>query len=260
MKYGVCKLSLVPGRSEPSDKSEMVTQILFGDHYKILEERAKWTRIRTGYDKYECWICKKQTFEVDKFLYDQLDKSDEIALCSELTQPVKHVNSGSLISLTLGATVPLLQTNNQFKLGVDEYVFLGSIFRGKSKSRSVAIEFAKLFINAPYLWGGKSPFGIDCSGFVQLVYKLIGVKLPRDAYQQAEIGNTLSFVEEALEGDLAFFDNADGDIIHVGLILKDNYILHASGSVRLDRIDHQGIYNNDTKSYSHKLRLIKSII
>ena len=117
-----------------------------------------------------------------------------------------------------------------------------------------------LFLNAPYLWGGRSPFGIDCSGFTQIIYKSIGFKLPRDAYQQATIGQTLSFIEESESGDLAFFDNEEGKIIHVGIMLSDNKIIHASGKVRIDSIDHQGIFNAETNRYSHKLRIIKRII
>ena len=117
-----------------------------------------------------------------------------------------------------------------------------------------------MYLNAPYLWGGKTPFGIDCSGFTQMVYKLNGFALPRDAYQQAEIGETLSFVEEAEPGDLAFFDDDEGNIIHVGMVLEQGTIIHASGKVRIDALDHQGIYNKELKNYSHKLRLIKKII
>jgi hypothetical protein len=260
MKYGVCKLSIVPGREESSDKSEMITQLLFGDHYKIIEEKAKWTKVRVAYDKYECWICIKQTHEISKEQYEKLESQEKLAICTALTQPVKHIDSKEMLPITLGSTLPLLKKNNQFALGDDEYVFIGSTYKPSKPSREKSIDFARMFINAPYLWGGKSPFGIDCSGFVQLVYKLIGIKLPRDAYQQAEIGQTLSFVEEAQQGDLAFFDNSEGEITHVGIILNDNYILHASGKVRLDKIDHQGIFNMEKKSYSHKMRLIKSII
>ena len=127
-------------------------------------------------------------------------------------------------------------------------------------SREKIVDNAMMYVNAPYLWGGRSPFGIDCSGFTQLVYKIGGKKLPRDAYQQAEIGQTLSFVEEAENGDLAFFDNEEGSIIHVGILLGENEIIHSSGKVRIDKIDHQGIFNVDTKKYSHKLRLIKKIL
>jgi len=117
-----------------------------------------------------------------------------------------------------------------------------------------------MYLNAPYLWGGRSPFGIDCSGFTQVIYKLNGFKLPRDASQQATIGETLSFIEESESGDLAFFDNEEGNIIHVGIMLENNNIIHASGKVRIDKIDHQGIFNSETNTYSHRLRLIKKIL
>ena len=117
-----------------------------------------------------------------------------------------------------------------------------------------------MYLNAPYLWGGRGPLGIDCSGFTQMVYRLQGVELPRDAYQQAEVGTTLSFIEESEAGDLAFFDNEEGKIIHVGIILSDNYIIHASGKVRIDRLDQQGIFNAEVRTHTHKLRIIKSVI
>ena len=130
---------------------------------------------------------------------------------------------------------------------------------GPTNLAAAIIENAFLYMNSPYLWGGKSPLGIDCSGYVQMVYAMNGIDLPRDAYLQAEIGQSLSFIEEAEEGDLAFFDNDDGKIIHVGIMLKDHRIIHASGKVRVDRIDHQGIFRNESNDYSHSLRIIKKI-
>ena len=116
-----------------------------------------------------------------------------------------------------------------------------------------------MYLNAPYLWGGKTPFGIDCSGFTQMVYRLNGFKLMRDAYEQATQGNALSFIEESSPGDLAFFDNKEGNITHVGIIMENNHIIHAHGKVRIDRLDQTGIYNVDLRTHSHKLRVIKSI-
>ena len=125
--------------------------------------------------------------------------------------------------------------------------------------KSEIVHKAFLFLNTPYLWGGKTPFGIDCSGFTQLVYKLCGHTLLRDAKDQATQGEVLSFIEESEPGDLAFFDNEEGVITHVGIIMQDYFIIHASGKVRIDVLDHSGIYNTDTKKHTHKLRVIKRI-
>lgn len=260
MKYGVSQLSIVPGRAEASDKSEMVTQVLFGEHYKIIEERAKWVKIRIAFDKYECWIDRKQAYEVNKETYDEIEQNKVWNCTTDLAGIASHINSGQLIPIVMGSTLPnFKEEKTRWAKEVFEYsgLFAPSDL-GLDRSR--IIDNAMMYLNAPYLWGGRSSFGIDCSGFTQAVYKIAGKKLPRDAYQQAEIGTTLSFVEEAEDGDLAFFDNEEGDIIHVGILLNENEIIHASGKVRIDKIDHQGIFNVDTGRYSHKLRLIKKIL
>jgi cell wall-associated NlpC family hydrolase len=119
---------------------------------------------------------------------------------------------------------------------------------------------AESFVNSPYLWGGRSPYGIDCSGLIQVIFKMIGEKLPRDASQQVTRGETVNFMNLTQVGDLAFFDDEEGNIVHVGMILPENRIVHSSGFVKIDRIDQQGIYNIETKRYSHKLRVIKRIL
>ena len=139
------------------------------------------------------------------------------------------------------------------------YKFLGKKTQGFSEKKHL-INNALIFLNAPYLWGGRTPFGIDCSGFTQIVYRLQGINIPRDAHQQAEVGNTLSFIEESQEGDLAFFDDSEGEITHVGIIMNNNNIIHASGKVRIDKLDQQGIFNIEKKIHTHKLRIIKSIV
>mgnify|MGYP001812336606 CR=1 FL=1 len=140
-----------------------------------------------------------------------------------------------------------------------QHEFEGDTNSGKSK-KSNLITTALQYLNAPFQWGGKTPFGIDCSGLSQMVYKINGYSLPRDAEEQAAQGDVLSFVEESEPGDLAFFDNNEGVITHVGIIMKNNYIIHAHGKVRIDRIDQTGIFNSELGAYTHKLRVIKKII
>ena len=260
MKYGFCHLSVIPGRLDPSDPSEMITQVLFGDHFKVIEERAKWVKIRNAFDKYESWIDRKQLFEISKEEYTLIDEEKYPKLSSELVGVIRNEDD-EIVPILLGATLPGINDDLSFEVQGKSFVFDGSISTTKKNELKVRlIENAYMFMNAPYLWGGKTPFGIDCSGLSQMVYKLNGIHLPRDAYQQAEKGITLSFVEEAEPGDLAFFDDAEGNITHVGILLENNLIIHASGKVRVDPIDHQGIFNKELNNYSHKLRLIKKII
>lgn len=249
MLYGICNLSVVPLRFEPSDKSELVSQVLYGEHFKVLEKRKKWSRIRIAYDKYEGWIDNKQYLEISEDKYKILENRESI-YSSDLVEFVEN-NANELIPISLGSIIS----------GIDllGHKHDGNTVSGKQKKDNI-LNTAFLYLNTPYLWGGKTPFGIDCSGFTQMVYKLNGHKLLRDASQQATQGEALSFIEESEPGDLAFFDNADGDIIHVGIIMKDNYIIHAHGKVRIDRLDHSGIYNVDDNTHTHKLRVIKKII
>lgn len=249
MDYGISNLSLVPLRAEASDASEMVTQVLYGEHFKVLEIRKKWSRIRLAFDKYEGWIDNKQYLNIAE--EDYLDfEGKELKLSSDLVDFVT-ASDNQLFSICLGSNVSASH-------------YLTHLFEGKSISailpKEHLIETALLYLNTPYLWGGKSPFGIDCSGFTQMVYKLNGYKLLRDASQQATQGEALSFIEESEPGDLAFFDNEEGKITHVGIIMKDNYIIHAHGKVRIDRLDHSGIFNYDVRNHTHKLRVIKRII
>lgn len=256
MQFGICNLSITPLRAEPSDPSEMVSQVLFGDYFKVLEKRTKWSKIRVSSDNYEGWVDNKQYLEITENEYHSLLKSP-LVLSAELIDFISDENE-ILSTIPLGASLPFFQANT-FQMGATTFTFDGSITRGK-KEKNHLIKTAFTYLNTPYLWGGKTPFGIDCSGFTQMVYKLCGYQLKRDASQQATQGDVLSFIEESEPGDLAFFDNSEGNIVHVGIIMSDNYIIHAHGKVRIDRLDHSGIYNIDTKRHTHKLRVIKKII
>ncbi|WP_395045894.1 NlpC/P60 family protein [Flavobacterium sp.] len=252
--FGICNLANIPLRIEPSDRSELVSQVLFGEHFTVLEKNQKWAKIRLFFDDYEGWIDNKQFAPITEEQFEQLSK-DSIVLNSDL---IEYITSPKnlLIPIPLGSSLSFL---NYEAINTDNFSFEGLRISGV-KPKSNLINTAFMYMNAPYLWGGKTPFGIDCSGFTQMVYKLNGYKLFRDASQQAGQGEALSFIEESEPGDLAFFDNEEGNIIHVGIIMDDNYIIHASGKVRIDRLDHLGIYNAEVNKHTHKLRVIKKII
>ncbi|MBE99248.1 C40 family peptidase [Flavobacterium coralii] len=252
--FGICNLAIVPLRLEPSDRSEMTSQVLFGEHFKILEQNQKWSRIALAYDGYTGWIDNKQFRNISEIEYGQLEKVPAVLnadLIEYITTP-----GNQLMPIPIGASLSFLDHTT---INTENYVFEGLRATGVSGKHNL-LRTAFMYLNAPYLWGGKTPFGIDCSGFTQMVYKLNGYKLLRDASQQATQGEALSFIEESEAGDLAFFDNEEGTIIHVGIIMEDNYIIHAHGKVRIDRLDHLGIYNIDTRRHTHKLRVIKKVI
>ena len=248
MQYGVCNLSVVPLRAEASDASEMVSQVVYGEHFKVLDIRKKWSRIRLSYDEYEGWIDNKQYLEISKEIHDELDSCDS-QFSTELVDFVSTSENG-LMSICMGSHVHASRI-----LG---HQFEGDFIAEKQTKKHI-IETAVLFLNSPYLWGGKTPFGLDCSGFTQMVYKINGHALLRDSSQQATQGESMSFIDESEPGDLAFFDNEEGTIIHVGIIMEDHHIIHAHGKVRIDRLDQTGIFNYQEKKHTHKLRVIKRI-
>jgi hypothetical protein len=244
-------LSVIPVRLEPVDLSEMVSQVLFGEHFEIIESDRQWRKIRLAFDAYCGWIDFKQLQPISEEQFNKLENSNLI-LSNDLVS-LSAKDNGNYVAILQGSCL------NFINFYEPNFVFDGS-FISTIQPKSAIIETAYAYLGAPYLWGGKTIFGIDCSGFTQMVYKLCGYKLLRDASQQASQGESLSFIEESEPGDLAFFDNEDGKIIHVGIMLQDNYIIHASGEVRIDRLDHLGIYNVKTRKHTHKLRVIKKII
>ncbi len=236
MNKGICNVSIAPLRADSSDKSEIVSQLLYGESADIIEVKDNWTKIITHYDNYEAWMDTKQISPVsDEFVTSRKRNLVKEPFQSTMTE------SGKVL-LSMGSEVNFETT---------------APTRGRDLSESI-VNCAKEFLNVPYLWGGKSFFGIDCSGFTQIIYKIHGIKIPRDAYQQAEIGDALTFIEEAKPGDLAFFENKDGRIHHVGIILADQKIIHAHGKVRIDSLDTSGIFNKDQNKHTHKLRFIRS--
>ncbi len=255
MNYGLCNLSNISLRIEPDNRSEMTSQLLFGDHFEIIEKSKQWLKVKLNFDNYQGWIDSKQCIEITKEYYEKLNDAPTL-LSSELVDIVED-NDNNLLSIVLGTRLPFYN-NNSFDLNGKKYSFEGNI-SNKEPSKKNIIKTAFMYLNTPHLWGGKTPFGIDCSGFTQMVYKINGFKLFRDSSQQATQGEVLSFIEESEPGDLAFFDDNEGTIIHVGVILANNYIIHVSGKVRIDRLDQSGIYNAELRKHTHKLRVIKKM-
>lgn len=224
---GICFLSAVPVRSEPSDKAELVNQALFGETFDILQQEEKWSKIRLHHDQYEGWMDNKQW--------------------KKYTGKATDYRTKTVVNL------PFIKTK--------EFIYPAGSYADISvrPTQNTLIQTAKQFLNTPYLWGGRTFMGIDCSGFTQIVFRIHGIHLLRDAYQQATKGKKVS-VKNSETNDLAFFHNASGKIIHVGIVIKEKNVLkiiHAAGRVRIDTLDERGIWNAEIQAYSHTLHSIK---
>jgi cell wall-associated NlpC family hydrolase len=230
----------------------MLSQILFGEKYTITEKIGHWYKIETLFDNYSGWIDVNHLQQAED--HDEMNghvlnrslpcfKNDKTKLVLEAGCEIYNPDFGEMVFLV---------SEDKFSVGSD---FSPAYFTSGDSITDTAMKF----INSPYIWGGRIPSGIDCSGFVQLVYKIHGIKIPRDSCQQAEAGENISFIDEAVPGDLVLFDDERGRITHVGMILSKGLVIHASGRVRIDNIDHQGIFKNEIKGYSHKLRTIRRI-
>ena len=246
-KLAFCLVTVAPIRSEASDSSEIVSQLLFGEPVEILKFHETWINIRTIMDGYEGHVDIKHLLPLtnkefknwlNDFSYqEEFTKSITTAWGKQLT------SRGSFIS-----------SESTFKIG--DFAFSQNV--EERKFSTSLVESAKELVNVPYLWGGKSVFGIDCSGFVQLIFRLHNFNLPRDAYQQAEIGETIEFINSQ-PGDLAYFINKKGKIIHVGLVIGNSKIIHASGRVRIDNLTASGIFNTDYNKETHQLHFIRRV-
>ncbi|MBK7479229.1 MAG: C40 family peptidase [Bacteroidales bacterium] len=248
----VCCNVFVPLRSGPSHRSEMLSQVLFGEKYRIIDHVGHWYRIETLFDNYRGWI------DTDHLQHSAAGQDDTGQVLNR-SLPC-HREDGTRMVLEAGCEVydPDFEKGS-FRAGNCTFSAAPDFNQSYLKASGSLADTALKFINSPYIWGGRIPSGIDCSGFVQLVYKIQGLKIPRDSRQQAEAGNSISFLEETLPGDLLLFDDESGKINHVGMLLSRGLVIHASGRVRIDIIDAQGIYKKEKKGYSHKLRTIRRI-
>ncbi len=256
--YHLCRVAVAPLRKEPSDRSEIVSQLLFGDRIKLLEKTEKWCKVITQHDDYEGWMDYKQLKLISEVAF--LDESVYTYLTPIQLDNTLIASNGTKYYLTPGSTLPNYK-EGFCSVGDEKFEVTSMPFvPNKSCFKENIEKTAKFFENTSYLWGGRTFFGIDCSGFVQTVYNLNGIQLRRDASQQAEQGEVVDFLASATLGDLAFFDNEEGKITHVGLMLNNHEIIHSAGKVHIDPIDNQGIYSVELGRYTHKLRIIKRYI
>ncbi|MDD4921816.1 MAG: C40 family peptidase [Bacteroidales bacterium] len=272
MQAGICAVPLLPLRSEPSERSEMISQILFGELFEVLEEKDSWSRIRNHSDGYTGWCTKKMLQLLPTALVEKLKAMQPVITRDLLSpcvrqgekEPQLYIPAGSRLYFSghQAELFPLYRTRQKAVNPEIEYWFIpsDSIVSSISDITQSLVRSAGLFLNAPYLWGGKSVLGVDCSGLVQLVYSMCGFFLPRDAKDQALLGEHILTLSEARPGDLAFFTNAEGKVIHVGMMLEDSRIIHASGDVHIDPVDSTGIYSETLGLYTHQLFFIRRLI
>jgi len=260
MEYGICLLTVIPVRKSPSEKAEMVTQLLFGECFSVEETKDSWLKIICSYDNYEGWIDKKCVKEVAKQTFKQLNNHTSQTVTSSITKIIREDKTEMFI--LPGSTLHFFNNDN-YSLTIENENFFfekESVEKIKKTTQNTILETGLQFINAPYIWGGRSLFGIDCSGFVQVVFKINKIKLPRDAFQQKEMGLLVKQINDIKQADIAFFQDETGKIIHVGIALERNKIIHASGLVRIDKLDSTGIFNEEINQYTHRLNCIKRIL
>ncbi len=259
MNHGIVQTPCIAVRKEASEQSEMRSQLLFGEIFEIQESQGRWLNIRNEYDGYEGWVSRSGTGLLGE---EDLSPYRGFSACiqSQAFLSLQRA-AGEERMLVPAGSILYYDSNQPLK------VHCGETYRMEKPCRELSGELnenllktSRQFLNIPYLWGGKSTFGTDCSGLVQTIMKIIGIPLARDTSEQVTQGRALNMLPEARTGDLVFFDNEEGEIVHVGLLMEPGQVLHASGRVRIDPIDHQGIYSREQKRYTHKLRIIKRVI
>lgn len=257
MFYGMCHIATLPVRISPDHKSEMINQLLFGEEFNVIEEKDNWIKIKGGFDNFSGWVDAKGVMEISGKAFLAIKQNSDIHVAGKILTVTR--NDGTKMNILPGSSLPMFNPDSLI-INIEDTKFLldespeNSL---KSNESQNIVSSARMFLNAPYAWGGRSLFGIDSSGFTQIVYKISHIKILRDVGKQAEEGKKINSLNNALPGDLAFFSNEKSSIIHVGIILENQRIIHASGRVRADKLDEKGIYNTETESYTYFLHSIR---
>jgi len=253
MENYICENVFVPLRSGPSHKNEMLSQVLFGEKYTVIDKAGTWMKIETVFDNYTGWI------DIDHLQHSETDNADGGSVLNRSLLCYKKDKTKLVLEPGCEIFNPDFE-NKVFFAGKNQYTAEADFDKSFITTSDSLVDTAMKFINSPYIWGGRIPSGIDCSGLMQLVFKIHGIAIPRDSSKQAEAGKTIDFIDQAEPGDLVFFDNDRGKISHVGMMISRGLVIHAFGRVRIDSIDHQGVYKQEIGGYSHKLRMIKRIV
>lgn len=261
MEYGIALTPVTPMRADVSECAEMVSQLLFGEHFRILDKQPRWLFVENSFDHYRGWIDAKMATIIDEEEFIRIESASRYVIRMPISD-LKCDHQKAPIRVSMGSLLPGYDVSRRL------CVLAGRAFRispnamveVKINNIKSLLRTAELFLNTPYLWGGRHILGIDCSGFVQTVFRINGVHLPRDASQQIEEGLFIADFTEAISGDLAFFANESGRIIHVGIMHTPNTIIHASGTLHIDRLTAEGIWSDSMNKYTHSKPIIKRIL
>ncbi|MEG1585693.1 MAG: C40 family peptidase [Bacteroidales bacterium] len=258
MKYGIALTPVIPMRAQAAEESEMTNQLLFGDTFRILEEKPRWFLVENLFDGDTGWIdWKMATLLDEQELLDLQQKPLHVVRLP--VADIKRKGDKHPIRIAMGTVLPGYNpASHSFEInGTHFSITPRAVMEVVPSHIKALLRTAELYMNTSYLWGGRSIFGADCSGFVQIVYRMHGIDLPRNARQQIMHGVPVASFEEAYPGDLAFFAKPDGRITHVGIVFTPDTIIHCSGDVHIDKLTAGGIWSDRLQCYTHSAPILR---